>query len=78
MRGSLITAGGNGGKELRQSSVGRVTITALIGRTRRPPAVFPQYFEPFAFAGSSLTGIGVGLSRFSDGESGSQKALVSC
>ena len=76
MRGSLITAGGNGGKELRQSSVGRVYITALIGRTRRPQAVFPQYFEPFACAGLSLTGTGVGVSRFSTGESGSQKAVL--
>ena len=43
-------------------------ITAFIGPTRRPPAVFPKYFEPFALAGLSLTGTGVGLSRFSDGE----------
>ena len=27
---------------------GVVIITALIGPTRRPPAVFPQYSEPFA------------------------------
>ena len=29
---------------------------------RRHPAVFPQHFEPFAWAGLSLTGIAVGLS----------------
>ena len=29
---------------------------------------FSKYFEPFALAGLSLTGTGVGLSRFSDGE----------
>ena len=36
--------------------VGVVTITTLIGRTRRPPAVFSQYFEPFAIAGLSTYG----------------------
>ena len=58
-------------------SVGVVTITALIGPTRRPPAVFPQHFKPFAWAGLSLTGIAVGLSRFSTGESELRKGAVS-
>ena len=40
--------------------------------------VFLSLSSPFAWAELSLTGIGVGVSRFSTGESGSQKALVSC
>ena len=54
----------------------QVVITALIGRPRRPPAVFPQYFKPFARAGLALTGIGVWLSRFSDGESELREGAV--
>ena len=54
-----------------------VIITALIGRPRRPPAVFPQHFEPFARAGLALTGIAVGLSHFSTGESGTVTVRVS-
>ena len=50
------------------SGNGRGDITALMGRTRRPPAVFPQHSEPFAPALLSLTGIAVRLSRVSDGE----------
>ena len=68
----------NGFPSCFRFGVGVVTITALMGRPRRPPAGFPQHFEPFARAGLALTGIGVRLSRFSDGESESQTALVSC
>ena len=57
--------------------VGVVTITALIGRTRRRTAVFPQYFKPFARAGLSLTGTGVGLSGVGTGESELRKGAVS-
>ena len=56
---------------------GRGDITALIGPTRRPPAGFPQHFKPFAWAGLALTGIGVGLSRVSDGESELREGAVS-
>ena len=50
-------------------------IMPIIGPSRRPPAVFPQHFEPFAWAGLSLTGIGVGLSHGVAGESGTLPAL---
>ena len=47
-----------------------VTITPFIGRTRRRTAGFPKHFKPFAWAGLSLTGTGVGLSHGVAGESG--------
>ena len=56
----------------------RGDITALIGPTRRRTAVFPQYFEPFAWAGLSLTGTSVGLSRVGTGESGSMTKKRNC
>ena len=57
-----------------KSGVGVVTITALIGPSRRPPAVFYKHFEPFAITVLSLTGIAVGVSHFSLGESSAGKA----
>ena len=47
MRGSLITAGGNGGKELRQSSVGRVYITAHYRTPAATPGRFSSVFRAF-------------------------------
>ena len=53
--------------QLHRWVCGRVYRTALIGLTRRRPAVFSKHFKPFARAGLSLTGIAVGVSRFSTG-----------
>ena len=55
--------------------VGAVDITAHYRTHAATPAVFPKHFTPFARAGLSLTGIGVGRSHGVAGESGTLPAL---